>query len=288
MKVQGLKQACFNTTLMGVVRGVADHFGVSASDATLFGGSGHAFMINIHEQLCPSGPYCWDRAPFLRLLRTLGIAMTDLGFYTKASPPSARREVEARLAGCLDEDKPCSLMNMENQLITGYDERGFDTAQPWAPRVDFPPARLTFGSWEELGEEIHLSFYAFDRCEPADPREAVLESLDYAADVHANPADHTKEPYGAGPGAYWAECRRQAASYLEGVADAFPEARDAARGAAARYGVVAEGLQKVSDKGMDAGAKVALLQEIAEEEAQGVAQVEECAAGLRAAVAPAR
>ena len=48
----------------------------------------------------------------------------------------------------MDEDSPCSLLNMENQLITGYDDTGFDTAQPWCPHnKDFPPRRLSSGTW---------------------------------------------------------------------------------------------------------------------------------------------
>ena len=57
--IPNLKMYPFETTLMGVLKGVADYFDIAVSDAWLFGGSGHAFLINIHEQLCPSGPYVW-------------------------------------------------------------------------------------------------------------------------------------------------------------------------------------------------------------------------------------
>ena len=45
---------------MGVVKGAMDYSGIKTSDARAFGGSGHAFLINVHRQLCPSGPHCWD------------------------------------------------------------------------------------------------------------------------------------------------------------------------------------------------------------------------------------
>ena len=60
MDMANLDQAPHNTTLMGVLRGVVDYCGLDISDATLYGSSGHAFVINIHAELCPSGPYCWD------------------------------------------------------------------------------------------------------------------------------------------------------------------------------------------------------------------------------------
>ena len=41
----------FNTTLMGVVKGTLDHYGLQVSDAMAFGLSGHAFIVNIHKEL---------------------------------------------------------------------------------------------------------------------------------------------------------------------------------------------------------------------------------------------
>jgi hypothetical protein len=69
----------------------------------------------------------------------LGLEMTDLGFFAPQSTPQDRAAVEQRVREALDAGIPCSLINLENQLITGYDHTGFFTAQPWAPKVDFPP-----------------------------------------------------------------------------------------------------------------------------------------------------
>ena len=92
--VPNLKMYPFETTMMGVLKGVADHFDIAFSDAWLFGGSGHAFLINIHEQVCPSSPYCWKYETFYELLRNLGISMTNLGFFTSESTPEARVKIE--------------------------------------------------------------------------------------------------------------------------------------------------------------------------------------------------
>ena len=165
--------APFNTTLMGVVRGVMDFFGRDMSTAWLYGATGHAFAVNVHEELCPSGPYCWNQEPFDRLLGHLGLTRTDLGFYHPGSPDEERAKVDAAVCAHLDNGLPCSLANMENQLILGYDETGFLTAQPW-PGKDFPQAHLTFGTWAEFEDEFHVNWFTWDQCEPVDDRTAVV------------------------------------------------------------------------------------------------------------------
>ena len=94
MKLKDVRQPPFNTSLMGVMRGVADYYGYGLSTPALYGGSGHAFLINVHDQLCPSGPYVWDRKPFFRLLRNRGLEVRELGFFTSASPTEEREAVE--------------------------------------------------------------------------------------------------------------------------------------------------------------------------------------------------
>ena len=45
MFVKDLRVPPFNTTLMGVVRGVVDFFGCPHSAAMLYGGTSHAFLL---------------------------------------------------------------------------------------------------------------------------------------------------------------------------------------------------------------------------------------------------
>lgn len=286
----------FNTTLMGVVRGVADYYGLAHSDAMLYGATSHAFLINIHEVLCPSGPYCWKPDSFRSLLGNLGIEMIDHGFVSAGTPRAERERLDALLKEHLDKGVPCSLMNMENQLITGYDETGFITTQPWTPHVDFPPAHLTFGIWEELGEEIHMNFFTFRKRDVTEVRASVVASLTCGADMFRNPEQYTQEPYGVGPRAYekwiaavgeghgdshgnwwngtvWAECRRQAAGYLREIGETFAEVGDEARKLAQAYDAIAANLERASDKELESEAKISALGETRATE-------EECVAGL--------
>lgn len=306
MELTNLKQAGFNTTALGVLRGVATYYGLPISDAFLFGASGHAFLINIHEVLCPSGPYCWNRAPFERLTGNLGIEVVDHGFFGARNGPVPRGEIEAILTAELRQGVPCSLLNMENQLITGFDDTGLLTAQPWAPHVDFPPKHLTFGTWAELGEGIHLNFYSFRQGHPIAPLLAAAAGLEYAVDLHRHPEHHSDTPYGVGPRAYqtwisavraghgnshgnwwngtvWAECRGMAAGFLREIAAEYPRVADQALELASAFGEIAAWVGQASNKDLADDPKVAALESAAAREAAAVPGLEALAGALRAA-----
>jgi len=63
MQLGGLKQSPLNATLMGALHGAARYHRLDASLPFLYGASGLAFLMNVHEELCPSGPYCWRHEP---------------------------------------------------------------------------------------------------------------------------------------------------------------------------------------------------------------------------------
>ncbi len=246
-EIRNLKMLPFETTLMGVSKGVADYFDIAMSDGWLFGGSGHAFLINIHEQLCPSGPYCWKRETFYKLVRNLGILMKDLGFFSAESTPGEKAKVEEILRRSIDTGNPCSLLNMENQLISGYDEKHFILQQPW-PKADLPitPKTLTFRTWKELGKEIHVNFFAFAKTRKAGDETIIRESLSYAVELTRKPDRHRDEHYHIGLEAYsawikavengygashgnwwngtvWSECREMASRYFLEIAQKYKE-----------------------------------------------------------------
>ena len=80
-KLKNLVQPPLNTTMMGVLKGVSDYHGLNLSEPMIYGLSGHAFLINIHVELCPSGPYCWKWENAKTLIQNMGMRMTDLGFF---------------------------------------------------------------------------------------------------------------------------------------------------------------------------------------------------------------
>lgn len=288
-----IRQAPLNTTLVGALRGVADYYDLGLSNATLFGGTGHAFVMNVHDELCPSGPYCWNAGRLLTA--NLGIETTDLGFFHSQSAPEQRRDVETALRRALDSGIPCSLLNMEHQLITGYDETGFDTAGPW-PENEFPPRRMTFETWSELGTEIHLNFYTHRRVDAAAQIDMVRQSLVFAVDLARNPKQYTDAPYGIGPDAYdnwlaaidasgtshgnwwnatvWGECREYASMFFAEIAQWYPSVETQAGALADAYAQIARGFSRAADKEMASEAKKDIVRELKEQERRAVDGVE--------------
>ncbi len=309
MTLDGLRMPPFNVTLMGVLRGVVDYFELPASDAMLYGASGHAFLMNVHRELCPSGPYCWNLERFIALAGNLGVGIEQRGWFSPASGESERRAVEACIRGELDAGVPCSLLNMEHQLITGYDGTGFDVVQPWAPRMLFPPGRLTFTTWQELGEEIHLGFFTFRRRRPPAGTRAVVESLRFAVDLWEHPERYSEAPYAVGQGAWdnwiaaveggagsshgawwngtvWSECRQRAADYFTEIAMQHPAQAATARALSRTYSAIAEALGKAADKALDAREKTAALERARAEEAGALQRVRELADRIEAETGP--
>jgi len=284
--------------MLGVVKAVLDYYHPGTSAAWAFGGSGHAFLVNIHEQICPSGPYCWKYEGVQRLIRNLGIEMTDLGFFHSGSRPEERAAVELKLRQALDSGMPCSLVNMEHQVIYGYDDKAFFTAQPWGDSCGgFPPATLTFGTWPELKDEVHVTFFTFRKLAPADDRTVVRDSLSYALNLFRNPEQLSFEHYGIGPNAYdnwlravadghgsshgnwwnatvWSECRAMASGYFSEIGQKFTPVAGQAQDLSAAYREIADLLSKAADKNMNPADKTAILTELKGKETQAIGQVE--------------
>jgi hypothetical protein len=292
--MQELKQPPFNASMMGVVKGVIDHYGLGHSPAMAYGGSGHAFLINIHKAICPSGPYCWNYDGFVRLLRNLGLEMTDLGFCSLQSSPDERKRLEQAVMKSLDEGRPCSALNMENQIVYGYDAGKLLLAQPWRCEVPVTPASLSLGTWEEFGQEVHANFYSFGKLQPADARKTVRDSLEYAADLFANPGKHSSPKYSIGPAAYdtwmaavgaghgashgnwwnatvWSECRAMASAYFAELADVhrIGDPKLAER-LTCYYKEIADDLELVADKEMDREGKAGALGKLKETEGAAI------------------
>jgi len=302
MKLGKLKQPPLNTTMMGVLKGVSDHHGLNLSEPMVYGLSGHAFLINIHVQLCPSGPYCWKRENAEPLIENMGMRMTDLGFFGTGASEGARAEVEGKLRQALDGGVPCSLINMENQIIGGYDVTGFFTAQPWAPQREFPPAKLSFGSWKEFGLECHVNFYTIEKVEPVDRQAAILASLRYAVDMWRSPAEHSTGAYGAGPNAYdnwieavpafgsghgnwwnatvWSECRWMAAQYSAQIGKENEGVSDLCSQLESGYLEISTNLRRVSDKQMVPEEKAELLEATRRLEDAAIGSVEQLVTAL--------
>jgi hypothetical protein len=70
--LEGLNWKPKSVSHLGCLKGCLDYLNVDVSDAWLFGASGHAFVINIHEELCPSGPTAWKTRQMMKLCHNVG------------------------------------------------------------------------------------------------------------------------------------------------------------------------------------------------------------------------
>ena len=73
--------------------------------------------------------------------------MTQGCFYGEAIDRSSQEKSGRSRMLCL---------NMDFQIVTGYDDNGFNMGTPWDPNNDTTPPRLSFGTWQEFGEELHF------------------------------------------------------------------------------------------------------------------------------------
>jgi hypothetical protein len=220
----------------------------------------------------------------------------------------SRAAIELTVRDYLDKGIPCSLMNMEHQLITGYDDTGFITAQPWAPHNTYPPDHLTFKTWGELGEESQVIFFALHKRQPVPEGTAIAQGLRYAIDLYRRPEAHTQAPYFVGAEAYgkwiaaiqaghgtthgnwwnatvWGECRGRAADFFAQIAATYPVAAALSGDLAIEYGAIAEALRTVSDRDLDSDEKVRLLKTAGDREAGCIGRIEELAAAVKRAAA---
>ena len=303
MRITGLRQPPCDTSLVGVLQGALDHYGIDSSPAKTFVFSGHAFVINIHEELCPSGPYCWHYDRFQELLPNLGIRMDEIGTSMPTDQAVDRCRLETRVHNAIDAGEVCSVLNLDNQLLLGYDDTGFLLSQPWGDNVDTTPARLSFGTWPEFGQGPPSTFFAFTPCERRSESRAIAESLDFAVDLWRDAAQFAYDGYGIGDAAYgnwlaaidaghadehgnwwngvvWAECRERAGDYFQSLAAAeFPGSIDqrAARRLAIDYRALARLLYRVSDKTATAAEKRRFVEEARDLETRCVEHI----AGIR-------
>ena len=105
MELANLTQEPINTTLMSCMKGACDYWDLDWSMSDLFGYSGHAFMINIHPELCPSGPYAWNKDRFFLAMRNLGIVKSDSYWINAGESEERRLVVEDRIRAHLDAGK---------------------------------------------------------------------------------------------------------------------------------------------------------------------------------------
>jgi hypothetical protein len=68
------------TSYIQCLKAVSDYLELGHSTAWIFGASGHGFIMNLHPELCPSGPTAFSHLPLETLARNLGFTLYGMDF----------------------------------------------------------------------------------------------------------------------------------------------------------------------------------------------------------------
>jgi len=265
-KLDGLKWRGSWVTHLECVRACLDFLEIDVTDAWLWGGTGHAFVINIHEVVCPSGPTAWKAGAIHRQGENVGyIAEGVGGFKHRADFRDKQERAWNMLRKAMDEGFPCfgwELDIPEFYLIHGYDGTGYYykgcTCEDGAGPLP----------WEKLGDTGIgvVEAYAVRPGTPADDARTVRDALQFALDY---PLEWLHDGYSGGPAGYdtwitaiaegkadgfgtaynaavWSECRHLAAGFLREAKQRLPEHASLFDQAIPQFETVSQNLSAVS------------------------------------------
>lgn len=302
---------------LGCMHACARFAGSNITKPWLWGGTGHAFVINITPDACPSGPTAWKSGMLLHLAANVGLRVDGIqGF--KHQPDFAAKQAAAwaYARACIDNGIPCygwDLSIPEYGVIRGYDGVGYYHSTG-------PAVGETLGPkpWQELGDtQIGvIELFSVQTCDalPASHvvREAALRALEHAeghprwthpqyhqgADafrvwaesLESGKAIHGGHMYNA---ECWNECRAMAVEFLIQAKGELPDAAQGACDASIdAYRKVSAKLREVRDrhpfrpgpdmfsKTLSDAASAELLREGAEAEATALSTLADLAEAL--------
>ena len=220
---------------MGCLISCVDYLGLDISDGWLYGGTGHAFVLNLSPDLCPSGPTAWKTEILSKLGRNLGYNFE--GIFAYKSMPDFRekqRKTYELVKKSIDAGFPCygwELAVPEFYLINGYDESGYIYKELMG-NLD------NSKKWDTLGETGIgiLEVYSVQPGEAAEASRVVKDSLEFAIEFDGT-RKHLQLNYESGIQGYetwiqgmkektattggiaynsavWSECRKYAVEFL--------------------------------------------------------------------------
>ena len=237
VKLEDLKWEPKWVSRLGCLKGCLDYLNVEVSDAWLFGASGHAFVMNIHEELCPSGPTAWKTERMTELCENVGCDIQAI-FAHKSQKDFAEKQAFAwaEIRRAIADKHPCygwELDIPEFYVIHGYDDVGYYFNGPLCDDGKGPTP------WRELGDSGIgcLEVFIVKRAESNGAERTVKDALQFALDHARDSNKWTFPKYKMGLSGYdlwinalkenkadgfgtafsaavWAECRRHAVGFL--------------------------------------------------------------------------
>jgi hypothetical protein len=272
--LEGLEFPEWTITQLGCMHGCLDYLGRDVSRPWLYGGTAHAFFINIHEDVDLESVTAWDDSFIRDLAPNLGFHVDRVRavkpHVSEAEWRTAQREAWRFVRRSIQLKQPCYGWELKAPygdwwLITGYDDAGYYYAG-WQTGGPTP--------WRRLGEQFIpvLDVRAVKLCDPASDEATVRGAL-VAALEHSRPGWDASADEDAhfGPEAYdawaqalesgaalhnhhaynaraWHECRQMAVEFLVEAKRRLPGRADVAFDEAiARYSAVRDRLADVKE-----------------------------------------
>ncbi len=225
-------------THLGCIEGCLKYLKRKISTGWLYGGTGHAFILNIAKDLCPSGPTAWRTHMLFGLAPNLGYRIDGvLAFKSDPAFSSAQKRAWEHAKKCIDDAIPCygwQLDTEEYYVINGYNDIGYFYSGPHHDEGAGPKP------WQEVGiSDIGvLEIYSVHVTDTMNHTKAIRESFERVLHHASSPSDLIFPNYRSGLAGYdwwiqaiedgsalsmghsyniaiWAECRKYAVKFLK-------------------------------------------------------------------------
>ncbi len=243
-KIENLHFKPHYVSHMGCLDGCLKYLGLDVSTPWLYGSTGHAFILNISKDLCPSGPTAWKTMMIFKLAQNLGVQIDGvLGWKQDVDFGDKQEKAWNLIRKALDAGQPCYGWQIGDiadfYIIYGYDNigyfyKGFRVEEGVGPKP-----------WKEIGTTgvTLLEMYSVKKGEPADVHTTVKQAFQMVLRHAQNPKDWIQYPqYKSGLEGYdawinavqagtaiafglaynaavWAECRIMAVEFLKEAQD---------------------------------------------------------------------
>lgn len=236
-KLENLKWVPRWVSHLGCIKGCLNYLNIEVSDAWLYGATGHAFVLNVCGDMCPSGPTDWDTKMFLKLGRNVGYTLEGVsGWKGNRDLTQLQQRAWDHVKNAIDQGLPCygwELDMPEYYIIFGYDDTGYTISGPGCDDGRGPVDWCKLGT-SEIGVVEVLSVRP---SKSPNDRKVVRDALSYGLEHAQHPEKYTDPRCFGGLKGYdawirsvergtaaafglayntavWAECRKYAVAFL--------------------------------------------------------------------------
>jgi DNA-binding transcriptional ArsR family regulator len=270
-KLNNVEFKGYRVSYLAALHGCLEYLGINISKSWLYGTTGHAFVINITDQICPSGPTAWNTYMIRFLAENLGVKIEE--FCASKDEPNYDKMMEKGwdfIKVAINKGNPCYGWQIgdipEYYTIYGYDKTGYYYKGYYQTEGAGPKP------WRDIGK-MFIKSYSVKKIDTSfDFSSQVKNALQMALRHSSNPDDWIFKPdYSSGLIGYdrwikwvengkaeqfghsynahvWSECRQYAVSFLNEARDRLTnKIRPFIDEAIENYEIVADNLNKVSE-----------------------------------------